>query len=181
MAFKKYKQELDDHGTSAVYVPLQIGKPVKVLVVGEETTGPAVFIEGKGYIQGDYDQGGRLRFAIHAVHDKCGKILDGPETLYREIGKLSEMVDIEKNVIAIEKISNKKYEVRGLQQLTDAQVAKAAGIKFPDIGENIGWVGEVTAPAGAPTPPPAADDDPFGDAEVDDSMAANPEEDDLPI
>jgi len=177
---KKYKDNLDAHGSTSVYVPLEINKPVKLLIVGEEVTGPADFIENKGYVRSSYEQGGRLRFAVHAYCDKQMRILDGPETLYKELGKLSEMIDIESNVIAIEKESNKKYNVRGLQALTPAQVDKVKAMQRPDLNQ-IGWL-KGTVPAPAPQIRKAApkiepDVDPFLDEvpPVDDGMAANSE------
>ena len=181
MAFGKYKEELEKHGNTGLYVQFKEGESIKLVILGEEVTGPAIFVEGQGYKKSSYDDGGRLRFAVPVWTGKEVKVLDGPETLYKAIGQLSEDVDdLERTLIAVKKVSNKKWEARAIKPLTAEQLEKIALLELPDVSKAVAWYGG--AKKGKPAPVKDDDNDAFGD----DSPAASSEpgpvsDDDIPF
>jgi hypothetical protein len=161
MAFKNYKKELEEHGQGSSYIKLADGDTIKVVIAGDEVTGPAHF-DGKGYVPGDYADGtSRLRFAVPAYCDGGIKVLEGPETLFQELGAVGEDVDLESWLVSIKRVSNKKYEVRAIKQIDEGQRDKIHAMRYPDPYETVNWLKgcKKAKPVASAECAPVSDDD----------------------
>lgn len=161
---KKYKENIDEHGTQSLWLKFADGESHRVVLAGEEEIGYAEFVDGSGYAPSSKEENGRLRFAVNVFDGKGIKVLDGPEGLYRKLGELSQDVDVDGFLIKITKVSNKQWEVSGLRSLKDEEAVKFAKCKPHDLRAVVGWLKDApalttTAPAAAEPEATTVDDD----------------------
>jgi len=152
MGFRNHKERIAEHGGGGMFLNPEIGKEYKFVLMGDEIDDKPAHYNGKGYEPGSWDDPkDKIRMTSSVYTPGVGiQLLEGPETMYKAIGQLSDDVDIYKHIICLKRIKSNVFECRAVRPLSEDEVEKISPLELIDAYEFVSWLKGVVPTPKAP-------------------------------